>query len=78
MIDTYIVDSATKVEQHGLGELAAVDGVVLAELLARDRSLVDVEDHLAVVGARLEHVSAERDKVVERRQHLYVHLRSLA
>lgn len=40
-------------------------------MVAGDGGLVDVEHHLPVVGASLEHLRAERHEVVERGQHLY-------
>ena len=66
----YVVNATTEVEEHRLSELAAVDCVVLAKVLAADGGLVDVEDHLPVVGARLEHLRTKRYEVVERGQHL--------
>ena len=67
----YLVNVATEVQEQRLGELAAVDGIVLTEVFARDRGCVDVQSHLPVVSARFEDIAAKRDKVVQRRQHLY-------
>lgn len=66
---TYLVEVAAQVEQQRLRKLAAVDGVVLTEVLAGDGGRVDVQSHLPVVSTSLEDVAAERDKVVERGQH---------
>jgi len=69
---THVVNAAAQVEEHGLGEFASIHTIVLAQLLAAHRSGVDVEQHLLVLGTRLDDVAAVGDEVVKGGKHLCV------
>jgi hypothetical protein len=70
--EAHIVDTIAQVEENALRQFAPIHAVVLAELLARDARLVDVEQHALVVRTRLDNVAPVGDEVVQRREHLCI------
>jgi hypothetical protein len=61
-----------KLRRIPLRKLTPIDTVVLAELLARDALLVDVEQYALIVRTHLDTVGAVGDEVVQRREHLCI------